>query len=183
MKAFLQNLLIFFALALCALVSFQWVRETDLRRDVQGLTDNVQTEKQKVIDLQGVVRSNEREIQRLDGLRLQMTQTIKTNEAQITTLIKDLDKNTIELERARNQIDLYKDAIEKANENIKRQNDDIRRQNEEMVKMAEERNDIVQKYNKMAADFNDLAARWNKQQEDLARAATNNPAQQPPPKK
>ena len=32
MKSFLQNLLIFFAMTLCALIAFQWVRETDLRK-------------------------------------------------------------------------------------------------------------------------------------------------------
>jgi hypothetical protein len=31
----------------------------------------------------------------------------------------------------------------------------------------------------MTADYNDLAARWNKQQEELAKAATNAAAKNP----
>jgi uncharacterized membrane-anchored protein YhcB (DUF1043 family) len=45
-----------------------------------------------------------------------------------------------------------------------------------MAKLAEDRNEVVKKFNKMAADYNDLAAKWNKQQEELAKAATNTPA-------
>jgi len=40
----------------------------------------------------------------------------------------------------------------------------------------EDRNEVVKKFNKMAADYNDLATKWNKQQEELGKAATNTPA-------
>ena len=176
MKTFLQNLLIFFALALCALISFQWVRETKLRKDVQALTDQIQDKSQRIIDLDGNVKRDEQEIQRLDGLKNQLTQTVKTNEAMIDRLNRTLDHATNELDRAENQITIYKNAITTANDNLRKQNDEIKRQNEEMTKLLDERNEVVKKFNKMAADFNDLAAKWNKQQEDLARAATNAPA-------
>ena len=45
-----------------------------------------------------------------------------------------------------------------------------------MTKLVEERNQVVTNFNKMAADFNDLATKWNKQQEELAKASTNAPA-------
>jgi chromosome segregation ATPase len=176
MKTFLQNLLIFFALALCGLISFQWVRETQLRKDVQALTDSVHDKAQRIIDLEANVKRDETEIQRLDGLKNQLTQTVKTNEATIDLLGRSLDKATNELDRAQHQIEVYKDAMQTANDNIKRQNDEIKQQNEEIAKIAEERNEMVKKFNKMAADFNELANKWNKQQEELAKAATNAPA-------
>ena len=176
MKTFLQNLLIFFALALCALISFQWVRETDLRKSVQALTDTVHDKMENIQNLQASVKRDEGEIQRLDGLKNQLTQTVKSNDLQIATLFKDVEKATNEVEREERQIEAYKGALESANDNIKKQNDDIKRQNEEMNKMLEERNEVVKKYNKMAADYNDLAQKWNKQQEELAKQATNAPA-------
>jgi epidermal growth factor receptor substrate 15 len=176
MKAFLQNLLIFFALSLCALISFQWVRETHLRRDIQDLTNTVHDKLEAIQNLQANVKRDETEIQRLDGLKNQLTQTVKSNDVQIATLFKDVEKATNQVERQEQQIDAYKGALETANDNIKKQNDDIKRQNQEMAKMAEDRNEVVKKYNKMAADYNDLAQKWNKQQEDLAKQATNAPA-------
>lgn len=176
MKTFLQNLLIFFALSLCALISFQWVRETDLRKSVQSLTDTVHDKMENIQNLQASIKRDESEIQRLDGLKNQLTQTVKSNDVQISTLVKSLEKATNDLERTQHQMDAYKDALQAANESIKKQNEEVKRQNEEMAKLAEDRNEVVKKFNKMAADYNDLATKWNKQQEDLAKAATNTPA-------
>lgn len=176
MKTFLQNLLIFFALALCALISFQWVRETDLRKTVQSLTDTVHDKMEHIQNLQASVKQDESEIQRLDGLKNQLTQTVKSNDVQISTLIKNLEKATNEVERTQRQADAFKEALQAANDSIKKQNEEVKKQNEEMAKLVEDRNEVVKKLNKTAADYNDLATKWNKQQEELAKAATNNPA-------
>jgi chromosome segregation ATPase len=176
MKAFLQNLLIFFSLALCGLIAFQWVRETDLRKAVQSLTDTVHDKMEAIQNLQASVKRDEAEIQRLDGIKTQLTQTIKSNDVQISNLTRDLEKATNEIERAGKQIEVYKGALQTANESIKKQNEDIKRQNDEMKQLAQDRNEVVKKFNKMASDYNDLASKWNKQQEELARQATNAPA-------
>jgi chromosome segregation ATPase len=176
MKSFLQNLLIFFALALCALIAYQWVRETDLRKNLQARTDEIHDKSETIQNLQGNVKRDEAEIQRLDGLKTQLTQTVKSNDVRIAGLGKDLDKATNALDHAEKQVGVYKDAVERANDSIKTQNETIKSQNDEMKKMAEDRNVLVQKYNKMAADYNDLAKKWNEQQEMLAKQATNNPA-------
>ncbi|HZR21469.1 MAG TPA: hypothetical protein VFE51_29575 [Verrucomicrobiae bacterium] len=176
MKTFLQNLLIFFALSLCALISYQWVRETDLNKKVQSLTDTVHDKMENIQSLQQSVKHDESEIVRLDGLKNSLTQTVKSNDMQISLLVKAVEKTTNELDRAERQIEVYKGAIETANENIKRQNDEIKTQNDEMSKLAADRNEVVKKFNKMATDYNELAAKWNKQQEELAKQATNTPA-------
>lgn len=175
MKTFLNNLLIVFAIALCALISFQWVRETDLRKTVQSLNDTIHEKLELIQTLQADVRRNQAEIVRLDGIKNELTQTVKTNNLQIAALSRDLEKTASEVERAERQVEVYKNALQTANESIKKQNENIARQNEEMAKLAEDRNEIVKKYNKTAADFNELATKWNKQQEELAKAATNAP--------
>jgi chromosome segregation ATPase len=176
MKTFLQNLLIFFALSLCALISFQWVRETDLHKKVQALTDTVHDKLENIQNLQSAVKHDEAEIVRLDGLKTVFAQTVKSNDTQMSLLVRAVEKATNEVDRAGRQIEVYKSALETANQNIKKQNEDIKRQNEEMAKLADDRNEVVKKSNKMAADYNDLAAKWNKQQDELARQATNTPA-------
>jgi len=45
-----------------------------------------------------------------------------------------------------------------------------------MAKLSEDRNEVVKKFNKMAADYNDLQRNGTRQQEELAKAATNTPA-------
>jgi septal ring factor EnvC (AmiA/AmiB activator) len=174
MKIFLQNLLIFFALALCALVAFQWVRETHLRKEIQKLNDTIHDKSETIQTLQGTVKRDEAEIQRLDALKNQLTDTVKSNNVEIAELTKKVEKAEIENQKNLKQIEVYKEALQTANANLKKQNEDIAKQNEEVKKLAEERNESVKKFNKMAADFNELATKWNKQQEDLAK---------PPPKK
>jgi chromosome segregation ATPase len=176
MKTFLQNLLIFFALALCALVAYQWVVETRLRVDVQKLTDTVHDKMENIQNLNSTVKLHENEIQRLDGIKNMLTQTVKSNDVQIAGLFKDLEKATNQLEHAERQMAAYKDALDRANESIKTQNDEVKKQNEEMAKLVEDRNEVVKKFNKMAADYNDLASKWNKQQEEIMKEATNKPA-------
>ncbi|HWV99503.1 MAG TPA: hypothetical protein VNZ64_07380 [Candidatus Acidoferrum sp.] len=175
MRTFLQNLLIFFALCLCGLIAFQWVRETDLRRDLQKLTDTVQDKTEAIQNLQASVKRDDLEIQRLDGLKTQLTQTVKTNEAQIASLNKELTKATNSLDRAEKLAANYKDAFEKANENVKAANANIEAQKAELAKVADERNEIVKKFNKITTDYNDLANKWNTQQQELMKSATNAP--------
>jgi chromosome segregation ATPase len=182
MKAFLQNLLIFFALCLCGLISYQWVRETELRKQVQTLTDTVHDKMENLQGLQVSIKHDEAEIVRLDALKTSLMQTVKSNDARLMVLSRAVEKATNEVERAEKQTEAYKEALETANASIQKQNDDIKTQNEEMAKLAADRNEVVKKFNKMAADYNDLAAQWNKQQEELAKAATNAPAKKEPPK-
>src|SRR5512138_1990813 len=130
MKNFLQITLIGFSMALCALIAFQWVRETDLRKGVQTLTNQVQDRTERIVSLEAAIRRDEEEIKRLDTLKNQLTELVKSNNIQIGVLSKDLEKATNEVERVTGQVEEYKKAIKTANENILAQNDVIKKQNE-----------------------------------------------------
>lgn len=170
MRKFLVGLLIFFALSLCALISLQWVRETQLRSRLQKTMDELHAKSEEAQTLQGVVKRTEAEVLRLDNLKKEMTETIKTNRQEITNLRRDVEKATTDIERHLKQIDVYKEALTTANQNIKKQNEDIKKQNEQLKQLADERNEAVGKFNTLAKDYNDLVNRWNKLQEDLAKA-------------
>ena len=176
MKAFLVALLMVFALGLCVLITFQWVREVQLRHNIQSLTDEVQNKKEAIQNLNGVIKRSEDEDARLEGLKKDLTETVKSNRVEIVRLEKELDKSQAETERQIKQVDVYKEALSKANENIQRQNATLAQQNEEMKKLAEERNTVVVKLNKTVEEFNDLVKKWNEQQAAIASAATNAPA-------
>jgi len=178
MKNFLASLLIFFSLCLCGLIWFQWVREASSRQEIQSLHDKDFLTREEIQGLRATVRRTEEEVMRLDGLKIELTGTVKSNRQEIATLTKDLQHANAEAEARLRQIEVYKEALDRANESIKKQNEDVRRQNEEMRKLADERNEIVVKFNKVVADFNDLAGKWNTLQEKLA--GTNAPPANPP---
>src|ERR1043166_4676882 len=114
MKSFLQNLLVFFALSLCGMMIFQWVRETHMQKEIQDLNNTIHDKLESIQNLQANVKRDEGEIQRLDGLKNQLTQTVKSNDVQISTLTKDLEKETTEFERSQKQVEAFKSALEVA---------------------------------------------------------------------
>lgn len=175
MRAFLVILLIVVSLGLCGLIAFQWVREVNLRQNVQALTDTVQDKSEAIQTLNGIVKRSEDEIARLETIRKGLTETVKSNYVEIGRLDKELDQALAESERQQKQIEVYKDALSQANANIQKQNETITEQNEEMKKLAEDRNNFVLKYNKVVEEFNGLVEKWNTQQQQLAAAATNAP--------
>lgn len=168
MKNGLQNLLIALALALCGLCAWQWHREAKLRQEIQRLTDSVQDHRERIQGLEGTLKRSEEEVKRLESLRVELVENLKSNRAHIAQLTKDLARTEEELEKSARKIEDYKRALDTANQSIIKQNEDIKRQNEEVKKLVEERNDAVVKYNKLVAEFNDLAKKWNALQEQLA---------------
>jgi DNA repair exonuclease SbcCD ATPase subunit len=176
MRTFLVNLMIALSLGLCVLIWFQWVREGRSQASIQTLTDGQQNLKEQIQGLEANVKSSQAEIVRLDELKKQFQEQVKTNVAYTISLVNTNDLLRRDLEVRIKQVAAYKEAIEEANAAIKRQNEDVEKQNAELERLSEERNEIAQKYNKAVTDFNDLAEKWNKLNADLAAAATNAPA-------
>ena len=122
-----------------------------------------------------VVEMAERK-RKLDSQRKQLSETVKSNDLQIANLSKDLEKATNDLQKTEKQMLVYKDAYQRTSENLTNANLTITEQNERMKKLAQEGNDVVKKFNELNAKYSELADKWNKQQEDLAKQATNAPA-------
>jgi len=171
MQKFLSNLLIFFAISLCALCAFQWVRESHLRKEIAGLHHTVFLKLETIQNLEAQLKQTKEEVARLENFRVELTGIIKTNKEEIQSLRKYSEKLEKEIEADKAQIAVFKDAVDKANENIKRQNEDIKKQNEEMKQLVTDRNATVEKYNKVVDQYNDLVKQFEKYQEDAAKAA------------
>src|SRR2546423_11681521 len=92
MQKFLSNLLIFFALGLCALCAFQWVRESRLRRDIADLQHTVYLKLDAIQSLESQLKQAKEEITRLDNLRVELSGIIKTSKEAIASLTKYSEK-------------------------------------------------------------------------------------------
>ena len=171
MKKFQENLLIVIALSLCGLCIYQWVREADLRKEAETLSKTLYEKKELIQNLEGQLKRSEAEVLRLDKLKTEMTEIIKTNRQEILTLTKYTEKLEKEIENHKAQIEVYKDAVEKVNASITKQNEDIRKQNELLKQLSEERNASVEKYNQVVTQYNDLVKQFEKFQQDVQKAA------------
>src|SRR5258705_6680840 len=147
MKTFLQNLLIFFALGLCILIAFQWVRETTLHRKLQENADTIHQKSEMIQNLQQTVKRDEAEIQRLDTLKNQLTETVKSNNVEIVQLSKDLKKVEAENEKNLKQMEAYKEAYKVANDNVLKANEDIKTLNADVKKLMLQQNGLITNLN------------------------------------
>src|SRR5690348_14177875 len=103
MKNFLQNLLIFLSLCLCTVMVIQWVIETDLRKDVQKLNDQLHDKAEAVQTLTLNVKRDDDEIKRLDGLNKDLTATIKSNKLEMVAMSKEIETATKDAEKQKRQ--------------------------------------------------------------------------------
>ena len=172
MKNPLQNLLIAFALCLCALIAFQWHREAALREQIQKITNTGQDHLENIRGLQSTLKNSDEEIKRLDALKTDLAATVKTNQTQIAALMKAVEKSDGEVEKERKQVESYKTTLEAQNLKILEQNKGVEKLKEAFQSMVAQRNDAVSNYNKLAKDYSDLVQKWN----DAQAAAASNAA-------
>ena len=173
----LHNLLILFALALCVLVAFQWHREAKSVRKVQSLTDTLHERDEALQSLHGTIRQQEAEILRLDSLKNELNESLKSNKTLMGQLTADLQKSDLAGERLGREVAAYKEALDRANASIKQQNESIASQNEEMQKLAADRNDVVLKLNKLTEDYNNLVKKWNELVEQVGKGDPRAPTE------
>ena len=161
MKKILSNLLIIFALALCGLCTFQWVREAALRKDLDKAHQTVFEREQTVQGLQSSAKKAEAELVRLDQRNLELREYERTNKLEVVNLGRSLRKVEGELETAKLQLDAYKKAVDQQNENLKKMNAVITEQNETLKRVVGERDELVKKFNDAVKQHNDVVTKYN----------------------
>ena len=167
MKNNLQNSLIGISFLLCVLIAVQWVREARVHGQMESLTREVEAKAGALQASDGQLKRSEAEVQRLDALKVELTDKVKTNRLEITALKKELEKALADAK----QIDSFKEALQQANANIKKQNEGILKLNAELKQLMAERNELAVKFSQLSADYNDLAKKWNDQQQKLSQPA------------
>ena len=176
MKKTLTVLLLVSALALCGLSVVQWLREAELRAEIQSLTLQLQAETQLRIETQEKAAAFELEIARLTQLRadteakllavteeLTLTQTDQLQRGVSIALLAN------EYAQARSQAQLAEQrlaettaAIANRNEDVTGQNTAITTANERLKKLTAERDTAITELNARTKAFNDLVTKYNK---------------------
>ena len=176
MKKTLTVLLLVSALALCGLCVVQWLREAELRAEIQSLTLQLQAETQLRIETQEKAAAFELEIARLTQLRadteakllavteeLTLTQTDQLQRGVSIALLAN------EFAQARSQAQLAEQrlaettaAIANRNEDVTGQNTAITTANERLKKLTAERDTAIAELNARTKAFNDLVTKYNK---------------------
>ena len=177
MKKFLPNLLIAFAMILCALCAYQWKRETGLRGEIKGLHDKIYDRDVQISQLQVNIKKGEADINRLEERIKDLNEVIKTNKAEVIVLRKANFKVEQELGTANASLEAYKGAVEKQNKAIETVNKTVVEQNETIKRVVDERNDLatkfgetVKKHNEVVAEYNKLAEEYKKLAESIQQA-------------
>jgi chromosome segregation ATPase len=176
LKKTLTILLLLAALALCGLSVVQWLREAELRAEIQSLTLQLQAETQLRIETQEKAAAFELEIARLTQLRadteakllavteeLTLTQTDQLQRGVSIALLAN------EVAQARSQAQLAEQrlaettaAIANRNEDVTGQNTAITTANERLKKLTAERDTAIAELNARTKAFNDLVTKYNK---------------------
>jgi chromosome segregation ATPase len=176
LKKTLTVLLLVSALALCGLSVVQWLREAELRAEIQSLTLQLQSETQLRIETQEKAAAFELEIARLTQLRadteakllavteeLTLTQTDQLQRGVSIALLAN------EYAQARSQAQLAEQrlaettaAIANRNEDVTGQNTAITTANERLKKLTAERDAAIAELNARTKAFNDLVTKYNK---------------------
>lgn len=171
-------ILITLAAALCVMSVIQWVDQTRLTRQVEA-------ERKDKVGLQTQIQEKDQankrysdEITRLEALRKDLDEIVKTNKAELSKANASLKKVEFELSKSTNSANAYKDAFDKANKAILQQNESIKEQNLAIKKIADQRaelaakyTDLAEKYNKVVTDYNTLVGQVKAEREAAQKAA------------
>ena len=185
MKTILSNLLAALAVCLCAIVVWQWQRESALRRTLDDNDRRLRTAVEKSAGSEGEVAVLRQEISRLETLRSevncdieeygkQLRRTVadgetarrelsahKTALAEANARIDEQNKTLTAMDKIIERQNAVQDSlnvrIQEQNAAIEAQNEAIEQQNQDMDRLVAERNDITERYNRLVGDYNAVA--------------------------
>ncbi len=176
----LTNLLLAFALGLCGLCTFQWLRETRTRQETQTLLH-------KKFLLESTIQEHTNRIAKMDVQIADLTErsaeqglAIKSNEIAIR-LLRDATNSLGDTNEYLGRVlDAYTNAFNDTTNRLAKAYDDITKQNEVLKEVIVERdgyvlqlNEAISNRNATVKEFNDLVERVTKMQE--AQAAAQQP--------
>ncbi len=177
MKNLHQNLLIFFAIALCGLCVWQWYGQTAEREHVDELTRIIFDKSTAIQTYTNSIATLNSQIAQLDAGLSGMKQFVKTNADTIrdqSRQIHDLDAANAALTKSVAQ---YRGAFEKTQDRLKEAYAGIEKQNLALKQLAEQRDEFVQKYNDSVKQRNEVVKQYNDlvaQVEKIQAAAAKN---------
>ncbi len=170
MNKLILNLSVLISCALCVLCFVQWQRENTLTQEKIKLTQDIHTNKVLIQDLQVLLRNTQQELERVQGIRNQLEETVKTNQARLRELTAELERTIEDRDAKTQQVEQYKVALEQANQNILSQNEAITRQNESIKQLVAQRDELNEAYKKLAEQYHKAVTAYNQLVEEVKKA-------------
>lgn len=154
--------LIVFSLALSALVVVQWVRESNLRVDLDAMDKRVHASEAAQSDLEEKLRTWESDIKRLTENNIAAAAKEKELETEIARLTTELTTRDEELKAATAAPPDFANTMKAHNEAVTRQNEAITKANASLQKLSQERDALAEKLNARNREWNELTEKYNK---------------------
>lgn len=157
----LTNLLIGLALALCGLCTYQWLRETHTREEMQGLHDTQFRLESTIQQHTNTIRLMDARVEELSGDLSRMSGTIKTNEALLEQIREErgmLEASNAVLE---SRLHAYTNAFIEATNRLYEVNESVRKQNEQMKEVLAQRDDLFTRLNESIREHNQVVEEYN----------------------
>jgi chromosome segregation ATPase len=197
MKNPLQVLLMFFAVCLCALCTYQWYGQVLQRKELTALTQTNYDLGAAIHGYTNSMNTMDRQISQMDARISELKDTVATNNAEIFQLKGDNTRLTATVEAYSNAVAALQGQLKQANENIVRQNEAMKNlvteRNEFVTRLndaVKERNEIVNKFNEVVTQVtectkerNEIVTRYNELVKRIEEQQAEAAKKQPPSKK
>lgn len=169
MKNPLQSLLIFFAISLCALCTWQWYSQTLQRKEMTAIVQTNVSQAEAIQGYTNTINNMDHQIAQMDGRITELKSTVYSNNLELAQLHQQNEVYSNTVEQYSNAFLTVEAQLKQAAENIKLQNDAIKSvaaERDDFVKRLndsiKERNDIVQKYNDLVKQVEEMVAEQQK---------------------
>ena len=147
MKNTLQHLLIFFALGLCGLCTWQWFAQVQQHTTLTTLRQTIADQAVERQRSANSIAAMDKQIAQMDAHLTELKNTQQTNAVEILTLRTENQRLTATFEQSKAVTETRESRLKQANEVIKN--------------VTGQRDDFLKRLNTAIADRNEIVAKYN----------------------
>jgi chromosome segregation ATPase len=178
MKNFQQNLLIVLALGLCALCAWQWYDQTRQRVRIEGLNHVLDEKSTAIQGYTNSIATMNQQIDQMDSSLTQLKTENKTNEQEMLSQKREINRLQITSEVMTNEIAQYTNAVNTLETRLKEAYAGIKKQNAAIQELTTQRDEYVQKLNASVKERNDIVDKYNKLVDQIKKQSSATNSQQ-----
>lgn len=156
MKNPLQTLLIAFALGLCGLTAYQWLREARVRQEITAVTQTNYDQALAIQNYTNTINRQDQQIAQIDKRLTEAREVIASNSITIVTLITATNQLGMALTVYSNGVVTLQAQVKQASEAIQQANETIKTAVAERDTWVQKVNECIKERNEVVQQYNDL---------------------------
>jgi chromosome segregation ATPase len=160
-NTFLTNLLVVFALGLCGLCTFQWLRETENRKEVQKLHNNIYGLQDQNMHHTNRIAKMDAQIADLTDLNKSLHGAFKQRSNEVIELRSITNSLSYSNDVLGRTLDAYTNAFAQTTNRLAEAYENIKRQNELITNVVAQRDEYVNRLNLQISNYNILVGQHN----------------------